>query len=153
MFSVQTLKKGFTLVELMIVMAVIAILATISFFGLSTAQKSARDTQRQQILNGIRAQLEKYNGDKSAYPGGASGTQFTDMFVSLSTAGYMTSMVDPGCGSGPIAWPTSVAGAAAANAWIPCSGVVWYSYGSAGSTYTLYLQKESGGILTLKSPQ
>lgn len=141
----MTNKKGFTLVELMIVIAVIAILATISLFGVQAAQKSARDTQRQQIMNGIRASLERYNGDNSSYP----NTGFTTMLNALTTGTYMSVPVDPGCTSGKVTYPT---GASTAD-WVPCTGVT-YSYTKGTNDYTLVLNKEGGGSAqTFNSPK
>ena len=60
--------RGFTLVELMIVVAVIAILATLALTGFRTAQASARDTQRQQNVKGVQVALECYFSENGEYP-------------------------------------------------------------------------------------
>ncbi len=157
MFTVQTLKKlskglpagrqGFTLIELMIVIAVIAILATIALFGLSGAQKTARDVQRQQIMNGLRASMERFNGDNGGYPNGS----FTMMAYSLSTGGYFTTpAVDPGCTGAKVTYPTSAA-ASPGNYWAPCSGVT-YTYTTDGKTYNFGLTRESGGTNNFGGP-
>lgn len=147
--KIKNFHRGFTLIELMVVIAVIAILATIALFGLGQAQKSARDTQRQQIMNGLRAALEKYNGDTGAYPGGA----FTAMMASLSSGGQMTSNpVDPGCGTGKATYPTYTN---SAGNWVPCGPgtLVTYSYVTAGGSYSLILYREGGGSNAFVSPQ
>ena len=62
--------KGFTLIELMIVITVIAILAAIVLFGLGAAQKNARDVQRVQIMKSMQIrnfELEKAINSKK-YP-------------------------------------------------------------------------------------
>ncbi len=134
----------------MVVIAVIAILATIALFGLGQAQKAARDTQRQQIMNGLRAALERYNGDSSSYP---NTTAFSAMMTILSVGGQLTALpVDPGCGGGKVTYPTSVG----ASNWTPCgtNSVVTYQYASGGSgTYTLMLYREGGGANSFISPQ
>lgn len=61
-------RKGFTLIELMVVIAIIAILATsgISMYG--TYQAKARDTKRMNNLNTLTVWLQGYYTDKSEYP-------------------------------------------------------------------------------------
>lgn len=62
------LRSGFTLVELMIVMLVIGILAAIALVGVGQAQKSARDSQRQQTVKGLQVALECYQAAFGSYP-------------------------------------------------------------------------------------
>ncbi len=50
--------KGFTLVELMIAISIVAILAAVGFTVYSTTQISARDTKRRQDIDAIAAALE-----------------------------------------------------------------------------------------------
>lgn len=61
-------EAGFTLIELIIVMAIIAILAGISIFTLGDARKSGRDAKRKTDLETIRAAIEIYRADCGLYP-------------------------------------------------------------------------------------
>lgn len=54
--------RGFTLVELLVVIAIIGILASLGFFGFQTAQKKARDAQRKNDLKEVKQALEAYAG-------------------------------------------------------------------------------------------
>lgn len=62
------LNSGFTLIELIVVMAIIAVLAGMSLFALPGARSSARDGRRQGDLQQIAAALEIYKADFDEYP-------------------------------------------------------------------------------------
>lgn len=47
--------KGFTLVELLVAMAIIGIILGLALFGISAAQRNARDTERKAALQDINA--------------------------------------------------------------------------------------------------
>ncbi|MEK7471897.1 MAG: prepilin-type N-terminal cleavage/methylation domain-containing protein [Patescibacteria group bacterium] len=67
----QKLKKaqaGFTIIELLIVIAIIAILAGLVLNNFQGAQAKARDTQRVTDVNNIHTKLEEYYGDNNGYP-------------------------------------------------------------------------------------
>ncbi len=59
---------GFTLVELLVVIGIIAVLMGISFFGLQGARESSRDAKRKADLELIRSGLEIYKSDCDIYP-------------------------------------------------------------------------------------
>jgi general secretion pathway protein G len=61
-------KKGFTLVELMIVITVIAILATIAVVSFTRVQKQARDTKRRAEIKSLQIALQAYYTEKTSYP-------------------------------------------------------------------------------------
>jgi prepilin-type N-terminal cleavage/methylation domain-containing protein len=67
----KTLKKaqqGFTIIELLIVIAIIAILAGLVLNNFQGAQAKARDTGRVTDLNNIHSKLEEYYNENGAYP-------------------------------------------------------------------------------------
>lgn len=108
-------KQGFTIVELLIVVVVIAVLAAISIAGYNGIQQRARDSQRAQDLATIKKALMMYNAANgnvqktSTYggvgPGGWNISSSTNWLTFLeSTYGKMprdpinTGTADPGLG-------------------------------------------------------
>ena len=67
-------KKGFTLIELMVVMAIIGVLAVMLVPQLSGAQERARDSGRIAAIQNITAVLETYFSDEGQYPSAPSNT-------------------------------------------------------------------------------
>jgi len=64
--------KGFTLIEILIVVAIIAILASIVIVGLGPAQQSGRDARRVADLQSMRNGLQLYYNKCGFYPGTSS---------------------------------------------------------------------------------
>lgn len=59
---------GFTLVELLVVIAIIGILSTIAVVALSGARGKARDAKRVENVRQLVLALELYNNDANGYP-------------------------------------------------------------------------------------
>lgn len=62
-------KTGFTLVELLVVVAILGILSTFSVVNLNLAKAKARDAKRLSDIVQIRKALEIYNYSEGIYPG------------------------------------------------------------------------------------
>lgn len=60
--------KGFTLVELLIVITIIAILSAFGLINYLEVLKQGRDTKRQSDLKTIQSALEQYHADNHFYP-------------------------------------------------------------------------------------
>ena len=63
-------QKGFTIIELLIVIVVIGILAALVLNAFGNIQERARDTERKSDINSIHTQLELYYADNGDYPNG-----------------------------------------------------------------------------------
>lgn len=72
-------RKGFTLVELMIVIAIIGILAAVLYPSLMGYLERTRDTNRQQAMNQVGTALGTYFADMNAYPTHGSGKCLDDI--------------------------------------------------------------------------
>jgi len=60
--------KGFTLIEILVVVAIIGILSSVILVGLNGARKQGRDARRIADLRQIQTGLELYFMSKSEYP-------------------------------------------------------------------------------------
>lgn len=79
MKSLNIVKKGFTLVELLVVISIIGVLAAIGLGSFTTAQMRGRDAQRKSDLKQISHSLEIYYSDHGSYPASITfGSEFTD---------------------------------------------------------------------------
>lgn len=79
--------SGFTIVELLIVVVVIAILAAITIVAFNGVQQRARDSRRSSDVANIKKLLEMYKTDNSTYPAVCAGGDNSGCSVSnLSTA-------------------------------------------------------------------
>ncbi len=61
-------EKGFTLLELLVVIGIIGLLASIIVINLTSARKRARDTKRIADLRTLQTAMEDYYGKKGKYP-------------------------------------------------------------------------------------
>ena len=74
-------QRGFTIVELVVVIAIIGVLSTVAFLGLSGFQASARDQQRMAKATTIAEALEKYYNANGEYPAVTAVTNTTGSVV------------------------------------------------------------------------
>lgn len=63
---------GFTLIELMVTITIIAVLSAIGLVAYSVVIKQGRDSRRQSDLRSIQSALEQYFADQAYYPSGVS---------------------------------------------------------------------------------
>ena len=79
---IDSLKYGFSLIELLVVVAIIVVLAALGASGYSVAIKITRDARREADLKVIQSALEQYHNDNHFYPplafDFAPGMQFTN---------------------------------------------------------------------------
>lgn len=69
MFSLKKYKdRGFTIVELLIVIVVIGILATLVITTYNGIQEKARDTKRKTDVNALQGQIEAFEAQNGNYP-------------------------------------------------------------------------------------
>jgi general secretion pathway protein G len=68
MTSLKRNNRGFTIVELLIVIVVIGILAALVIVTYNGIQQKARDTERKTDINALHGQLEAYQAQNGKYP-------------------------------------------------------------------------------------
>jgi general secretion pathway protein G len=120
-------RRGFTLIEMLIVIAIIGILASIVLVGLGPVQRRGRDARRQSDLRGVQNALELYYNKCGHYPGGSTcqAAGAGDNFASMVTA-------VTGATIGISKLPND-----------PSSGATYY-YGTNGSSYVVGARLEDG---------
>jgi prepilin-type N-terminal cleavage/methylation domain-containing protein len=97
MFKRSAARQGFTLIELMIVIAIIGVLAAIAVPNFKAARERANTRACYANQKTVVGAMEMYNLDKNTKRTSLDGT----FFVSLKSGGYLQSVPqDPGQGAG-----------------------------------------------------
>ena len=79
-------KKGFTIIEVVLVLAIAGLIFIMVFIALPALQRSQRDTQRKRNIQLVSAALESYkSNNKGRYPWIGKTAGANDAFVNLST--------------------------------------------------------------------
>ena len=79
--------KGFSLIELLVVISIIGVLTTVLVMNFVGSRERARDAQKIQNLNSLKNALRVYYNDNQAYPPGPS-------LNDLVSGGYIASLGD-----------------------------------------------------------
>lgn len=83
-------RHGFTLLELIVVMAILAILAGLGAGGYRLARRSAKEGQAKAEIELLRTALEEYRVEYGRYPEQFSATAFS----SLGELGKLTELIE-----------------------------------------------------------
>lgn len=91
--------KGFTVIELSVAVAIIAVLASVAMFSYQDAKKKARDTQRLNDIKQLQLSLRMYrDANSSGYPASTVGGELVTSVAGVGQllVPYLTSVVtDP----------------------------------------------------------
>lgn len=86
MHVAQVTKRGFTIIELLVAIAIIGILATIMVISYTSIQQRARDSTRDSDITQLKVAIEKYHADNSQYPSVCTGDDTECAASSLASA-------------------------------------------------------------------
>lgn len=64
----QSMKKGFTIVEILVVLAIIAIIVSIGTVSFNNVRSRSEDAKRKTDMEEIRSALEQYKSNNNQYP-------------------------------------------------------------------------------------
>lgn len=98
--------RGFTLIELVVVMAIIATLSILVVGAITVARRTALETQHRSDARTIQTALEAYHTQYKIYPDIASDLDwdntFTNVATFLNSKGIKVQLASPaeGCGYG-----------------------------------------------------
>lgn len=98
--ATQSKSRGFTIIEVMIVLAIAGIIMVIMFLAIPTLQKTARDNGRKNTASLVQAELNEYRDVHSlSYPASADRCTFIKTYLK-QFVDPNAACVDGGCTDG-----------------------------------------------------
>lgn len=136
-------ERGFTIVELLIVIVVIAILAAIVIVAYNGVQNSAKTQSSKASAAGVQKKIEAYNAEATNYPTDTSYSAFTTTLATKTSSTLTGSGITLGT---PTNANTTTAGVFRCTAGGTGFSVTWYDYTtSAAVTAVNGLKVNYGG--------
>ena len=80
--------RGFTLIEILLVVTIIGLLSTLVVAALNNAKQQSRDSRRLADINKIQQALELYHLDKSEFPAGDGVVLGSTNYKCLNPSGW-----------------------------------------------------------------
>ena len=127
-----SLKQGFTLVELLVVIGIISILATILLLQLGPIRAKSRDVQRIAHVSQLRGVAEDYLSDYGFYP---NSTTWSSAINGITMTKYINPLPKDPLGTCAVGIYTGVTGGS------NCYGYTWVPTTSA-TKYQVWAQLE-----------
>ena len=137
------MKKGFTLVELLVVIAIIGILSTLSVVSLNSARAKSRDARRLSDIKQIRTALDMYYDSSSTYPLSCTTTLGTGNCACLTSVGW-TNTSTTNC-TGTIFMQKVPSDPLSSGAYV-------YTQTSSGQSYTIDYRLEANSSTSTANP-
>lgn len=146
-------QRGFTIIEVVLVLAIAGLIFLMVFIALPALQKGQRDTQRRNDVSRFRAQVNQYQANnKGAVPATASASSTFKTSYLDNSGGWK----DPLTGNDYVykAWTTNLAttfGTAVGGDWsyvadAKCNGEDLAGIGATGArTYAIIMKLEGAG--------
>ena len=122
-------RKGFTIIELLVVVAIIALIASLVLVQFQVARARARDAQREHDIKTLQTALALYVTNKGTFPVYSGPICPTMPCSDALSVALLDESVLPGIPKDPVN-----------------TDVLIYSYVSAGSTYALSYTLETDSI-------
>jgi len=131
--SMNQKDKGFTIIEVVLVLAIAGLIFLMVFIALPALQRSQRDTQRKNDLSRMITQLTSYSSNnRGAVP---TASEFYTTFIIKYLGGTSPTQtgddyLDPSEGVGYVSIPNDPATHASSSSWAaPTVGNIYYSPG------------------------
>lgn len=86
-------KKGFTLIELVVVMAIIAVLSVLIIGAITVARRMSTETANRGTAKSVQTGLEAYFGQHKAYPASSGTVSFHGIVNNADATGALNGMV------------------------------------------------------------
>jgi type IV pilus assembly protein PilE len=126
--------RGFTLIELMIAVAIVAILASIAYPSYVTQVQKSRRADGKAALLAVAGKMERYFTERSTYATATLGSASTNVYPAISESGnYNLTFATPRTASAY----TVRAAPAGVQATDPCGTLTYTSQGVKGVTGSL----------------
>lgn len=92
MSNQKNFNRGFTILELIVSLAIIGLLLAVAINGLATSKQKSRDAKRVDEIKQIQNALQLYHNDNQSYPATLSGDLLVPVYIKVIPK-------DPGTGN------------------------------------------------------
>ncbi len=134
-----SLSRGFSLIELLVVIGIVAMLISVTIPNLLGARQRAKDAKRKAETNQLKSALRLYYNDYNKYPAAVS--------VGIGKLNYIAGCAATGAGNCPCSSTLDFAAGGAG-----CDNIYMKKFPSELGSSMYYYQRSSGDDFCLKVP-